>query len=211
MSRVFRNFTLCCSSDCFVLVLVPCQNKSDIVIVLDASGSLGQENYIKGIGFAQFFIPNYVISSEWINIGLIYFSESPTTAVEMNSADGRNASKIKQVLEQLKQKKSTGLSHLNRALTQADQMLQRGRSGVPDFVVVIADGSSTNDPGTLDEPLRRLRNRGATILVTEIGWQPSEKNLIKIAGIKDRIKKLRTSAEFWESGRWIAKQTCSGK
>ena len=195
----------------FLSILVPCRIKSDIVIVLDSTGSLGQSNYLKGINFAQIILPNYVISSGGVNIGVIYFSQTATTVVEMNSPDGRSEPKIKQALEALKRRKSTGLSYINVALTQAEQMLQRGRRGVPEFVIIITDGRNTNDATTIDEPLRRLKNREATVLVAENGWRPLESTLVKLSGEKSRIQRLKVPSDMWKSAEWIALQTCSAR
>ena len=62
--------------DTALLAVPDCGGRADIVFLLDKSGSVGQENYIKMLQFVKDVANNFAISPADVQIGVDTFSTS---------------------------------------------------------------------------------------------------------------------------------------
>ncbi|CAJ0941897.1 unnamed protein product, partial [Mesorhabditis belari] len=145
------------------LVTTCTQNKSvDLLVILDGSGSVGDETFRKQIDFAIHLAQRLNVSNDGSRMGLMQFAESPR--LEFSLQQYTHPTKLEWGIQRISF--LSGATNTGQALRFAlDKGFEGARGGnVPKVVVVVTDGQSQDDVAS---PSQLLRD--AHILVYAIG------------------------------------------
>lgn len=182
-----------------------CTAKSDIVFIVDSSGSVGDEDFRKVMDFVYRTIDSLDIKSGLYNIGLITFSDQARIEFYLNSFTTKE--EIENATASVRY--IYGSTHTAMALHTARQTLFTEENGdrpdAPNLAIIITDGQSNiNHEATLPQA-RMLKNSGATILTVAVGFathtdelvgmtsQPVDENLFSVdhfSGLEDLHTKI---------------------
>lgn len=155
----------------------------DLVFMLDASASVGPENFARMQSFVRSCTLQFNVNPDVTQIGLVVYGSQVQTAFGLDSHVARPA-----VLRATSQapylggagSAGTALLHIHdRVMT-----VQRGaRPGVPKAVVVLTGGRGVEDAAV---PAQKLRDNGVSVLVVGVGPVLSEA-LRRLAGPRDAL------------------------
>ncbi|XP_036295006.1 von Willebrand factor A domain-containing protein 2 [Pipistrellus kuhlii] len=155
----------------------------DLVFMLDASASVGPENFARMLSFVRSCTLQFHVNPDVTQIGLVVYGGRVRTAFGLDSHAARPA-----VLRATGQapylggagSAGTALLHVHdRVMT-----VQGGaRPGVPKAVVVLTGGRGVEDAAV---PAQKLRDNGVSVLVVGVGPVLSEA-LRRLAGPRDAL------------------------
>uniref|UniRef100_A0A7N4PGS3 von Willebrand factor A domain-containing protein 2 n=1 Tax=Sarcophilus harrisii TaxID=9305 RepID=A0A7N4PGS3_SARHA len=159
-----------------------CQSQSlDLVFLLDASATMGQENFLKVQSFVRESSLQFNINRDVTQIGLVVYGRRVQTTFALDTHP--TSSSLLQAINQAPYLGGTG-STGSALLHVYDEVMtvQKGaRPGVSKAVVVITEGTGTEDAVV---PAQKLRNNGISILVISVGPVLKE-TLLRLAGSHD--------------------------
>ncbi|XP_061547693.1 collagen alpha-3(VI) chain-like isoform X5 [Phycodurus eques] len=134
------------------------QDSADLVLLIDGSQNVGAANFPYVRELALRIIERLDVGRETVRVALALYHASPEIKFYLSSYDSKAS-----VLEAVKELKYSGTpqSNLGLALEEVAQSLLsesaggRAEEGIPQMVVVISAGPSTDDTGAGDRALRR--------------------------------------------------------
>lgn len=144
---------------CFVFSLsLKAQDSADLVLLIDGSQNVGAANFQIVRNLALRIIERIDVGRDRIHVALVMYNGSPDIKFYLNSYDSKAS-----VLEAVKALTYSGAeeSNLGAALEEvAENLLSsdaggRAEEGVPQMLVVISAGPSTDDTGVGDRALKR--------------------------------------------------------
>lgn len=149
------------------------QDSADLVFLIDGSQNVGAANFAYVRDMVVRIIERLDVGRDTVRVALALYHSDPEIKFYLNSHDSRSA-----VLEAVR-----GLafpagdqSNLGAALEEVEQSLLsessggRAEEGVPQMVVVISAGPSTDDTVTGDHALKRA---GVVTFVVVVGGAPT--------------------------------------
>ena len=175
-----------------------CYTSVDLVLALDASGSVGLNNWKKEVEFAKQLISNFDISETGTHIGVTDFSQEAKPRVDLNSNAGKQVGKINETLESLKEDYQNGMTYTDLALKEAFKMFQNVPASrtVPKLFIVVTDGFTTWREGKtgmqlLDQPVKDLQGLSVTTYSVTVGNLVEDEELKLMANnIDNHVLKL---------------------
>lgn len=123
---------------------MPCYNTNDLVIVLDASGSIGSANYETAKSFVDKLASAYNIEST-SRVSVITFSNTATTVVPLTNTLTR-AAMSSAILGAAYE---ASVTYTNLGIDHAIAEFAASPRAVPLNMVVLTDGASTDHSATL--------------------------------------------------------------
>ncbi|XP_064344527.1 von Willebrand factor A domain-containing protein 2 isoform X2 [Camelus dromedarius] len=161
-----------------------CQAQSlDLVFMLDASASVGPENFAQMQSFVRSCALQFDVNPDVTQIGLVVYGGRVQTAFRLDTHLTRAA-----VLRAMSQAPylggagSTGMALLH--IYDKVMVVHKGaRPGVPKAVVVVTGGSGAEDAAV---PAQKLRDNGVSVLVVGVGPVLTEA-LRRLAGPRDSL------------------------
>uniref|UniRef100_A0A9W3FL19 von Willebrand factor A domain-containing protein 2 n=1 Tax=Camelus bactrianus TaxID=9837 RepID=A0A9W3FL19_CAMBA len=161
-----------------------CQAQSlDLVFMLDASASVGPENFAQMQSFVRSCALQFDVNPDVTQIGLVVYGARVQTAFRLDTHLTRAA-----VLRAMSQAPylggagSTGMALLH--IYDKVMVVHKGaRPGVPKAVVVVTGGSGAEDAAV---PAQKLRDNGVSVLVVGVGPVLTEA-LRRLAGPRDSL------------------------
>lgn len=197
------------------LLLAPagCQAQSlDLVFLLDASASVGPENFAQMQAFIRKCTLRFDVNPDVTQVGLVVYGSQVQTAFGLDTYSTRAA--VLRVMSQAPY--LGGVGSAGTALLHIDDKvmtIQRGaRPGVPKAVVMITGGSGAEDAAV---PAQKLRSNGISVLVVSVGAVVREA-VRRLAGPRDSLIHVAAYADLryhqdaltawlcrgeWEKGR----------
>ncbi|XP_047409254.1 von Willebrand factor A domain-containing protein 2 isoform X2 [Sciurus carolinensis] len=161
-----------------------CQAQSlDLVFLLDASASVGPENFAQMQSFVRSCALQFDVNPDVTQVGLVVYGSQVQTAFGLEAHLTRAA-----VLRAVSQapylggvgSAGTALLHIHDKV----MTVQRGaRPGVPKAVVMLTGGRGAEDAAV---PAQKLRNNGISVLVVGVGPVLREA-LRRLAGPRDSL------------------------
>ncbi|XP_066540108.1 collagen alpha-6(VI) chain [Hoplias malabaricus] len=143
-------------------------NLADIVFLVDGSGSIGDENFLRMKRFLHTFIEGLEIRPNRIKVGLVQFSNEPKQEFLLGQYSDKNdlLEKVDN-LQYLKGGTETGkaLRFLETHYFKKEFVSRAGQY-VPQIAVVITDGDSSDE---MKEPAKDLRRKGVLIFTIGVG------------------------------------------
>ena len=160
-----------------------CKAVVDVGFILDSSGSL-RKDYGKEKDFLKTLAAAFGVSPNASRAGVVTFSYFSELSVKLS--DHGDLSSFKQAVDNIPLMGST--TRIDKALRLAQKELfslgNGGRAGVPKLLILLTDGSQTQDAGAEDpgDIADELRADGINILVVGIGNGINATELAHIGG-----------------------------
>uniref|UniRef100_A0A8C6QBP0 von Willebrand factor A domain-containing protein 2 n=1 Tax=Nannospalax galili TaxID=1026970 RepID=A0A8C6QBP0_NANGA len=161
-----------------------CQVQSlDLVFLLDASASVGPENFAQMQSFVRSCTLQFDVNPDVTQVGLVVYGSQVQTAFGLETHPTRAA-----VLRAMSQAPYLGgVGSAGTALLHIDDKvmtIQKGaRPGVPKAVVMLTGGSGAEDAAV---PAQKLRSNGISVLVVSVGAVLREA-VRRLAGPRDSL------------------------
>lgn len=196
------NINLC------VFCFIGCLGQAvDLVFALDASGGVGRDNFATLQDFVRSLTVQFDINRDVAQVALMTYSRRATTVFNLDAHEtGSAVLKAVGDASYMGGVASTGaaLLHIHsNVLTVA----KGARPGVNKAVVVVTDGSGSDDAGV---PAQKIRDNGVSLFVIGIGDIQRER-LLQIAGSEEHM----ISAQSYEDLKYfedvLVQMLCSGE
>uniref|UniRef100_A0A2C9K6G8 VWFA domain-containing protein n=1 Tax=Biomphalaria glabrata TaxID=6526 RepID=A0A2C9K6G8_BIOGL len=164
-----------------------CRGKSDVIIVIDASGSVGSLNFKKQLSFAANLAGAFLIGPNNARFGVVGFSTNYQKWFNLNQYNA--PVEVMQAI--LRTPYSAGVTATDKALNSIidNKMFDAANGGRPDakdIVIVLTDGQS-DKPSATQTAANKLRSRGAIIFSVGIGLGNNKGELVSIAGNEENV------------------------
>ena len=153
---------------------------------MDSSGSLAND-YGKEKDFLKVLAATFGVSDKGSRAGVVTFSYYSEHSIKMN--DHADLSSFNAAVDKIPLMGSTTRIDKSLRLTQNEMfsLLNGARPGVPKVLILLTDGSQTQDAGAEDPAVvaDELRKDGINIIVVGIGQGVNKTELARIAGDAD--------------------------
>ncbi|CAB4028884.1 Hypothetical predicted protein, partial [Paramuricea clavata] len=157
------------------------QEKKDILIMMDGSKSIGKRKFKKVRSFLQDFLSRVDVGSSRIHVGVIEFSDSHTTSIEVSLNQYTTVEDLVAAVAKIMYQGGKEADLLD-ALRTADSTVLTGSHGdritAPDTIIIFTDGNY-NDEG-IPEVLKKLRKRKVRIVSVGVGGQGKNFKQVKV-------------------------------
>ena len=170
-----------------------CNSPVDIILALDASGSVLKVNWEKSVDFTGSLAEKLLKLNPESRIGVIDFSQVVNEAISPTSdREGLNLR-----LETVRNSYQNGITRTELALNKALEMFNRiNKQGRKKRLLVITDGVTTPLNGMvglelLKMPVESLESAGVTIIVVGVGNQVNDEELNLMATGPDKENVFR--------------------
>ncbi|TDH11240.1 hypothetical protein EPR50_G00058720 [Perca flavescens] len=181
------------------------KDEADIFFLMDDSGSIGNRDFEDMQNFILRFLGTFNIGPDRVRVGLVKYAAHPTLEFDLTASS--NVDNLKKSVENIthegggtetgKALKSMG-PHFSRA------MQTRGHK-VPEYLIVITDGESTDD---VKAPAEELRQQG--VIIFAIGVKDSnEAELLDIAGDPKRTIQVNNFDALKSINNDIIREICN--
>ena len=165
--------------------------------MLDSSGSL-KDDYSKEKDFLKALAASFGVSENGARAGVVTFSYYTEHSIKLN--DYFDLANFNDAVDKIPLMGHTTRIDKALRLTQKEMfsIANGGRPGVNKIVIVLTDGSQTNDKDAEDPGYvaGELRDMGYTVLAIGIGKGVNETELADIAGNKKNVYSAATFEEL---------------
>lgn len=155
---------------------------ADVIFLVDSSGSIDREDFLKMKAFMNKTIQRSVIGPDAVRLGVLQFSTYQREELALNSLQTHN-----DLIQKVNAMQQLGGGTLTgQALTFTSQYfdaLKGGRPNVPKILIVITDGEAQD---AVALPARSLRDKNVVIYSIGVGGA-NVTQLKEISGIPDRV------------------------
>ena len=160
-----------------------CESVVDIGFILDSSGSLAND-YDKEKDFLKTLAATFGVSDQGSRAGVITFSYYTEHSIKLN--DYKDVTSFNAAVDKIPLMGSTTRIDKALRLTQKEMfsLANGARPGIPKVLILLTDGSQTQDAGAEDpgDVADELRKDGVNIIVVGIGQGVNTTELDHIAG-----------------------------
>lgn len=175
-----------------------CDSRVDVVFILDESGSIWPEDFLKQRQFLVRLVEDWTLGPDAVQVGLITFSYAPTSRFFLGQYHDKN--KLIDAVNNVTQ--TGGGTYTNFALerlhTEFFKPENGARSGVGKMSIIITDGESYDTDETAAEA-RMARSKGITLVAIGVGENVDSGELQAIASINEENKKLVFSVRDFDA------------
>lgn len=158
---------------------LPCYNDNDLVIVVDSSGSIGQEHYAIALEFTTRLAIAWADNPQ-NRLAFIVYSTNAQRIIGLE--DNLSVQEIRDTVYSAPYLNSGTASHLGLDLA-FQQIQQSNRTTVPQNLVFLTDGASDSSLSTKSSA-ERVRDAGIKAFAVGIGENVVKDELLAIAGDK---------------------------
>ena len=199
---------------CIIIFLLLCLGSAavELAFVLDASGSIGDENFQKVLELVIRTVKTLVISPYAAQVAVICFATDAKTVIRLT--DHHNNERLCKNIRAIEY--TNGATNTNKALDLLESdCFQQARDEIPRVVVVVTDGCSDNRSATKNAAEQVRKNmQGIKIFAAGIGKninedelkvianEPSENFVIKIPNFTREEMSNLTKA-LWDKGMYM--------
>ena len=174
-----------------------CEVKVDVGFVLDSSGSL-KDDYGKEKNFLKALAAIFGVSEQGARAGVVTFSFDAEHSVKLN--DHYNLASFSDAVDNIPLMGYTTRIDKALRLTQSQMfsIANGGRPGVSKVVVLLTDGSQTQDAGAENPAVvaEELRSMGYKVLAVGIGSGVNSTELAHITGASANVYSAATFDEL---------------
>ena len=155
----------------------------DVGFILDSSGSL-RNDYDKEKVFLKALAASFGVSDDGARAGVVTFSYNSEHSIKLN--DHSSFSTFNDAVDKIPLMGST--TRIDKALRLSQRELftlpNGSRPGIPKILILLTDGSQTQDAGAEDPSMiaNELRSKGIKLLVIGIGAGVDQAELLKLGG-----------------------------
>uniref|UniRef100_A0A3Q3IYS6 VWFA domain-containing protein n=1 Tax=Monopterus albus TaxID=43700 RepID=A0A3Q3IYS6_MONAL len=193
------------SCSCFFFPACVQKDEADIFFLMDDSGSITNPDFYDMKKFIIEFVSNFRIGPQYVRTGLVKYSDTPTLVFDVTAYSDKST--VQKAVENIMH--AGGGTMTGAALSSMEQHLKRAKSTrgyvVPEYLIVITDGEST-DP--VKAPAKKLRDLG--VIIYAIGVKDSNQTqLLEIAGDLKRTYFVRNFDALRSINSTIITDICS--
>lgn len=155
----------------------------DVGFILDSSGSL-RNDYDKEKDFLKALAASFGVSDDGARAGVVTFSYNSEHSIKLN--DHSSFSTFNDAVDKIPLMGST--TRIDKALRLSQKELftlpNGGRPGIPKILILLTDGSQTQDADAEDPSViaNEIRSKGIKLLVIGIGAGVDQAELLKLGG-----------------------------
>lgn len=157
---------------------VPCYSDNDLIIVVDASGSIGPSNFMMALEFTTKLAVTWA-DNPGNRVSVIKYSSGSVSVFDLSKK--LTVEQIRQVIYDAAYDGGTTAS--DKALEQARQEFSSNPREVPKNIVFLTDGGSNNPPATASVAAT-VQEAGIRAFSVGITLNVNEEELLVIAGNK---------------------------
>ncbi|XP_032220681.2 sushi, von Willebrand factor type A, EGF and pentraxin domain-containing protein 1 [Nematostella vectensis] len=176
-----------CQSVCRIDVI-------DLAILMDGSGSVGNDDFINTKLFLLKFVDKLRVSAKGTHVGFIYYSDNPRLSFDFNDRNMYTPIGLK--LRFLSIVFPDGDTRTDRALRLAGQKLftqaAGDRQGIPNVLLLFTDGKTGAGSEPYDKVLKPLKALGVRTVAVGFGPSVDYNEMVKLAmGEKNNVITIR--------------------
>ena len=155
----------------------------DVGFILDSSGSL-RNDYDKEKDFLKALAASFGVSDDGARAGVVTFSYNSEHSIKLN--DHSSFLSFNDAVDKIPLMGST--TRIDKALRLSQKELftlpNGGRPGIPKILILLTDGSQTQDADAEDPSViaNEIRSKGIKLLVIGIGAGVDQEELLKLGG-----------------------------
>ena len=162
---------------------VQCTEALDVVLVIDASGSITDEQFAQEMAYVQQVVDSFVIGPNSVHLAYLTFASEPQLQIKMSDNYQAISNAIANTVQQL------GQTNIADALAEAGVEFQESArgNGINKFVLLVTDGKA-NFPAPASQAVNdmitqanSLKNNGALIYAIGVGNDVQQQDLDYIA------------------------------
>jgi len=182
----------------------PADFKLDLFFVVDASSSIGEENFDIVRRFLKSLAHYFNVGQDTVRIGMISFNRKVTNILKL--ADVNNKKDLDDAVDRIPYNgKGTNTGRALREVVKNAFVPENGdRPDVQNQVVVITDGKSKDDIKTPGRALKKL----AHVMAIGVGVKVRTKDLYEIATADEYIYTPESYAELEKLKYEVADKHC---
>lgn len=187
-----------------------CSDDADVAFVVDTSGSINDENFIKQKDFIKVLASSFDPSLDQHQLGLISYSSE--AQMEVSFLDKVDTIQFERAVDRVPHTK--GRTRLDKALKLAASQMFSANGGTRlrkrKIMVILTDGRQSRDPDTipLQDAVRPLRQLGVRIYTVAIGDEVDLKELYQVTERKEDVFPVSDFADLANMANDIALKTC---
>lgn len=162
-SKERREFAACNAQACPKKDGLKCSSKTDLIMLLDGSGSITQETFEKQKAFAIDLAGRFTLDkTKGYMIGAVIYGEGAQTVFPLTDDAAVMQTKIGSL------RRGDGGASLSGGLNEAKKLLGKGRKDASNLVFVLADGPADSKDLSA-EASRSLQKYGVRVVVSLVG------------------------------------------
>ena len=173
----------------------PCQTPVDLAFIVDSSGSIGPEMYLKEKHFIKELARSFGVAPGQSRAALVLYSNS--ASVKAGFDQYPTLEEFHKSVDDLPYEK--GRTRIDLALEKANQeVFPQARKGVPKIAILITDGKQTQaaDSKGLREASEPLRRAGVRLLAIGIGSEVDSNELRLVTETDDDVVLAQSSSDL---------------
>ena len=188
-----------------------CSQKSDVVFIVDSSGSISKRNFKKELQFVKEVASTFKMGPNQSQIAVISYSDD--AKVEIGFGEYSNVNDLNSAVDRVKhQRKRT---RIDKALDLASKRLFTpaggSRPNVAKVMVILTDGKQTvtSDSKTLDRAALPLQQKNVTVFAVGVGKAIDiNELLLLVGGNGENLFRAENFDELAKDSLQLAAQTC---
>ncbi|KAH3800977.1 hypothetical protein DPMN_154621 [Dreissena polymorpha] len=160
---------------------------SDIVFLLDSSGSVGDGNFMKQLDFVSQFAQTFDIGPRHVQIGVVTFADTPHNEFNLNTYTDKNA--LVAAIKHITYNSGGTATDLALDYVKANSFTKPAgdRDNVANILIVMTDGQSNNSTETAKSAAALHAGLNAKVFVIGIGAGVSTTELGVIASDNQHV------------------------
>jgi Mg-chelatase subunit ChlD len=186
-----------------------CTSKSDILLIMDSSDSIGEVNFAIQTAFLANLTAHFTIGPDAVQFSAIDFSTTAKLVFSFSNYTDNNA--VWQAILALPYyAEGTNTAEALRLATDVAFTPANGaRHNAPKNAIVITDGVSRDPPATAQEA-DRLKRSGVNVIVVGIGGSVRHSELTTIASSPNHVFNVTSFDALTAIAGRLIKSTCPG-
>ena len=194
-----------------LLGLQQCSQKSDILFIVDSSGSIGRTNFKRELLFVKEVASTFKMGPDQSQIAVISYSDN--AKVDIGFGEYSNVNDFDAAVDRVKHQRQR--TRIDKALDLANKAVFTEAGGMrPDVakvMVILTDGKQTeaDDAKTLDEAVRPLLEKNVTAFAVGVGKAIDINELLLLVGNnEDHLFRAENFDQLAKDSLEVAAQTC---
>lgn len=195
-----------------LLVVVPkCRYRADIGFIMDASNSIGQQDFQKQKDFVNAMAAAFTFGSRQTAAGVITYSDQASLVIPLGShfSSKEFQNSVNSIPYTL------GRTRIDKALQKANTELFSVRGGarfheLPQIMVILTDGRQTPDPDAIPlyEAVRPLQQKGVVVLAVGVGSRIDLNELRQLVQKDSDVFSASNFDDLLQKAYEISEKTC---
>ncbi|XP_078660839.1 uncharacterized protein LOC144905190 isoform X3 [Branchiostoma floridae x Branchiostoma belcheri] len=184
----------------------PLFNGTDLVFLLDGSGSVGSANFDLVKTFAKNVVQNFDVSPTATRVAVVQYSDQLQTEFALNAFSTKN--EVYDAIDNISYLTGgtfTGFA-IDFVMQSVFTTLSGERDGYPDILVVVTDGLSSD---AVSGPASTARSQGVTIYAVGVGNDVDFNTLEQIAGLTSRVSQVSDFSSLVTLSQTLPQDICT--